>query len=165
MIRRPPRSTLDRSSAASDVYKRQPQHHPTHPGHLVITNLDVHRSRPSAGPADQFAGIKQRACSVHPTGAPVSGRIGQFVLPILPANRGTCRVKPHSTFYPAAISGSEVAVSNAIDRLPSLTISGFGSEDLADARMHPLWADGRTDEKTGSAPSVLRVNMFRCLRT
>ena len=26
MIRRPPRSTLDRSSAASDVYKRQEQH-------------------------------------------------------------------------------------------------------------------------------------------
>ena len=26
MIRRPPRSTLDRSSAASDVYKRQRQH-------------------------------------------------------------------------------------------------------------------------------------------
>src|SRR5678815_3581937 len=26
MIRRPPRSTLDRSSAASDVYKRQPYH-------------------------------------------------------------------------------------------------------------------------------------------
>ena len=26
MIRRPPRSTLDRSSAASDVYKRQAQH-------------------------------------------------------------------------------------------------------------------------------------------
>ena len=26
MIRRPPRSTLDRSSAASDVYKRQDQH-------------------------------------------------------------------------------------------------------------------------------------------
>ena len=25
MIRRPPRSTLDRSSAASDVYKRQPR--------------------------------------------------------------------------------------------------------------------------------------------
>ena len=28
MIRRPPRSTLDRSSAASDVYKRQQQHRP-----------------------------------------------------------------------------------------------------------------------------------------
>ena len=27
MIRRPPRSTLDRSSAASDVYKRQPFNH------------------------------------------------------------------------------------------------------------------------------------------
>src|SRR5678816_896135 len=27
MIRRPPRSTLDRSSAASDVYKRQVRHH------------------------------------------------------------------------------------------------------------------------------------------
>ena len=27
MIRRPPRSTLDRSSAASDVYKRQPYEH------------------------------------------------------------------------------------------------------------------------------------------
>ena len=27
MIRRPPRSTLDRSSAASDVYKRQVIHH------------------------------------------------------------------------------------------------------------------------------------------
>ena len=27
MIRRPPRSTLDRSSAASDVYKRQEQRH------------------------------------------------------------------------------------------------------------------------------------------
>ena len=26
MIRRPPRSTLDRSSAASDVYKRQKEH-------------------------------------------------------------------------------------------------------------------------------------------
>src|SRR5678815_771653 len=30
MLRRPPRSTLDRSSAASDVYKRQDVHHPRH---------------------------------------------------------------------------------------------------------------------------------------
>ena len=29
MIRRPPRSTLDRSSAASDVYKRQALNHPS----------------------------------------------------------------------------------------------------------------------------------------
>ena len=30
MIRRPPRSTLDRSSAASDVYKRQARHRLVH---------------------------------------------------------------------------------------------------------------------------------------
>ena len=35
MIRRPPRSTLDRSSAASDVYKRQGHVHPFH-SHVVI---------------------------------------------------------------------------------------------------------------------------------
>mgnify|MGYP003381651633 CR=1 FL=1 len=29
MVRQPPRSTLDRSSAASDVYKRQPSSHPS----------------------------------------------------------------------------------------------------------------------------------------
>ena len=90
------------------VQHRAPQHHPTHPSHRVIAHLDVHRSRPSAGPVDQFAGIKQRACSVHLTGAPVSGRIGRFVLPILPANRGTCRAQPPTIRYPAAISGSEL---------------------------------------------------------
>ena len=31
MIRRPPRSTLDRSSAASDVYKRQGQYYAYYP--------------------------------------------------------------------------------------------------------------------------------------
>src|SRR5678815_3415891 len=36
MIRRPPRSTLDRSSAASDVYKRQLQDHAIH------QTIDVH---------------------------------------------------------------------------------------------------------------------------
>src|SRR5678815_3423383 len=35
MIRRPPRSTLDRSSAASDVYKRQ-RHSKTHPWYLDL---------------------------------------------------------------------------------------------------------------------------------
>ena len=37
MIRRPPRSTLDRSSAASDGYKRQPQHLLAH--HAVADHL------------------------------------------------------------------------------------------------------------------------------
>mgnify|MGYP003381005528 CR=1 FL=1 len=35
MIRRPPRSTLDRSSAASDVYKRQQQQHLIFPGPVL----------------------------------------------------------------------------------------------------------------------------------
>src|SRR5678815_5658384 len=38
MIRRPPRSTLDRSSAASDVYKRQVQ-----PRHFLLPQ--IHRQR------------------------------------------------------------------------------------------------------------------------
>ena len=40
MIRRPPRSTLDRSSAASDVYKRQGQHDPDALGALLDTAMD-----------------------------------------------------------------------------------------------------------------------------
>src|SRR5680860_1928857 len=35
MIRRPPRSTQSRSSAASDVYKRQGENHEVGPGDLV----------------------------------------------------------------------------------------------------------------------------------
>ena len=45
MIRRPPRSTLDRSSAASDVYKRQ-----------TLTGLEIGRLLHEAGvPRDVFA--------------------------------------------------------------------------------------------------------------
>ena len=40
MIRRPPRSTLDRSSAASDVYKRQGQKRPMDPG---VHEVEVRR--------------------------------------------------------------------------------------------------------------------------
>ena len=40
MIRRPPRATLDRSSAASDVYKRQP---------LLDGDLDLHARSVVAG--------------------------------------------------------------------------------------------------------------------
>ena len=41
MIRRPPRSTLDRSSAASDVYKRQLQHSRTNSGNTESTNINA----------------------------------------------------------------------------------------------------------------------------
>ena len=40
MIRRPPRSTLDRSSAASDVYKRQGQGLHTEVSHIPINSED-----------------------------------------------------------------------------------------------------------------------------
>ena len=41
MIRRPPRSTLDRSSAASDVYKRQSLNHVCHDLNFSVVNGDV----------------------------------------------------------------------------------------------------------------------------
>src|SRR5678810_1214152 len=44
MIRRPPRSTLDRSSAASDVYKRQDQvRDDDHVGSLIDLNASARR--------------------------------------------------------------------------------------------------------------------------
>src|SRR5665648_199081 len=45
MIRRPPRSTLSSSSAASDVYKRQV---------LMKANLPRHRARSSGAPRPPF---------------------------------------------------------------------------------------------------------------
>src|SRR5665648_585232 len=57
MIRRPPRSTLSSSSAASDVYKRQPH------CRLVGAAVEIlHRHDPfTAGPADDTAGVEGRA--------------------------------------------------------------------------------------------------------
>ena len=60
MIRRPPRSTLDRSSAASDVYKRQDLGYAEQRAHFepliemmqVKGNSEVHRK---FWPADEFA--------------------------------------------------------------------------------------------------------------
>ena len=67
MIRRPPRSTLDRSSAASDVYKRQDRsrrrgrvggcacqsHHFTGEARLAIPQADRHQPRVGAGHPDR----------------------------------------------------------------------------------------------------------------
>ena len=41
-IRRPPRSTLDRSSAASDVYKRQDRHLIEAAGFLINERVDIY---------------------------------------------------------------------------------------------------------------------------
>ena len=44
MIRRPPRSTLDRSSAASDVYKRQGQIYEEIVSHFVTSGVPIRLS-------------------------------------------------------------------------------------------------------------------------
>ena len=51
MIRRPPRSTLDRSSAASDVYKRQP----LHPHHISVEDAWGFTFYDRQGCADKIA--------------------------------------------------------------------------------------------------------------
>ena len=50
MIRRPPRSTLDRSSAASDVYKRQVVKLGVVRNGKVINASALLSTRPAAGP-------------------------------------------------------------------------------------------------------------------
>ena len=52
MIRRPPRSTLDRSSAASDVYKRQT---PEEALVLQQSGVDLNALAPNAEPGNKLA--------------------------------------------------------------------------------------------------------------
>ena len=68
MIRRPPRSTLDRSSAASDVYKRQIQGSFRCRGARdprVAQQVDAEQTRLAAAPALVFG--RQRAGAVSYT--------------------------------------------------------------------------------------------------
>ena len=66
MIRRPPRSTLDRSSAASDVYKRQVQAKAIDTEQLVIRQQVRGRGRVGGGLVDQdFVGNRFACGSVH----------------------------------------------------------------------------------------------------
>ena len=74
MIRRPPRSTLDRSSAASDVYKRQALHREDR------EEQDLHAREPRAdgGPArgdglqatDQGTGVPSGGCLLYTSPSP-----------------------------------------------------------------------------------------------
>ena len=59
MIRRPPRSTLDRSSAASDVYKRQPEI--LHAGCRSLDEKDI-----VLGPADDGGYYLLGCIELHP---------------------------------------------------------------------------------------------------
>src|SRR5678810_186903 len=61
MIRRPPRSTLDRSSAASDVYKRQPV------GRAVPRGGRHVRTHPPADRPDRARGRRARRATVAMT--------------------------------------------------------------------------------------------------
>ena len=70
MIRRPPRSTLDRSSAASDVYKRQVNL-------LALVIVDGDLDWPGVGQAE--AGVvfgAQRALEVDHLAGAVDGPVG-----------------------------------------------------------------------------------------
>src|SRR5450756_3177584 len=69
MIRRPPRSTQSRSSAASDVYKRQEEDQPVH---LKVADINLQKTSEH----DVYAGPSNRYCPagvyewVEETGGP-----------------------------------------------------------------------------------------------
>ena len=56
MIRRPPRSTLDRSSAASDVYKRQTVGNPSASSHCATITTTSDCPRPTTAPGSGWWG-------------------------------------------------------------------------------------------------------------
>eukprot|EP00658_Telonema_sp_P-2_P073664 TRINITY_DN62772_c0_g2_i1.p1 TRINITY_DN62772_c0_g2~~TRINITY_DN62772_c0_g2_i1.p1 ORF type:complete len:133 (+),score=6.80 TRINITY_DN62772_c0_g2_i1:98-496(+) len=69
MIRRPPRSTLSSSSAASDVYKRQPPDHPTLYGSPCFKG--AHKNgMPTANRTPQFRVAGHGVNTLFPGGIP-----------------------------------------------------------------------------------------------
>ena len=64
MIRRPPRSTLDRSSAASDVYKRQDYYYPS--AGIKWTNFNNYDDTTGAGAHTLEAGLVLAGCEKFP---------------------------------------------------------------------------------------------------
>eukprot|EP00658_Telonema_sp_P-2_P064158 TRINITY_DN5304_c0_g1_i1.p1 TRINITY_DN5304_c0_g1~~TRINITY_DN5304_c0_g1_i1.p1 ORF type:complete len:171 (-),score=39.77 TRINITY_DN5304_c0_g1_i1:557-1069(-) len=67
MIRRPPRSTLSSSSAASDVYKRQVSTQSTGNPVMIHGSHDVGAHRPFPGPRGQAMAIFAAAHQLHHT--------------------------------------------------------------------------------------------------
>ena len=89
MIRRPPRSTLDRSSAASDVYKRQVVHH----------GGNDRSRRGSRGAGDRHRVTRQRGSRGHGAVSYTHLRAHETVLDLV------CRLlheKPHDYLAGAA---------------------------------------------------------------
>src|SRR5450756_1240853 len=81
MIRRPPRSTQSRSSAASDVYKRQVQS-------LVDALSNDHRGEPLEGPAQALAADPELI--KHPAYTPPPEREGHRAHRHTGKERGKC---------------------------------------------------------------------------
>ena len=88
MIRRPPRSTLDRSSAASDVYKRQTYHGRPAGSLADLAAFSFHgRKGITAGEGGALVGdrgdLMDRARKLHTYGiAPAVTREGEATLPV-----------------------------------------------------------------------------------
>ena len=80
MMRRPPRSTLDRSSAASDVYKRQPDGQPDRVARII---LDAAESLGWPVLADPLSGLRLDQPTVVPNFDPMlrSAAVAAALLP------------------------------------------------------------------------------------
>ena len=78
MIRRPPRSTLDRSSAASDVYKRQVRHRGRVGVWQVHAVADHRRPRPTdlrVGPGRGSGDLPAARAAAEVLAGPVAARL------------------------------------------------------------------------------------------
>ena len=68
MIRRPPRSTLDRSSAASDVYKRQGQRHKLEIVNILNDDASLNENAPKEFVGlDRFEAVSYTHLRAHET--------------------------------------------------------------------------------------------------
>ena len=68
MIRRPPRSTLDRSSAASDVYKRQDIYGPSQPQMLGLAGQQPEsRDGTNMEPLEAYGAVSYTHLRAHET--------------------------------------------------------------------------------------------------
>eukprot|EP00657_Telonema_sp_P-1_P004266 TRINITY_DN19872_c0_g1_i1.p1 TRINITY_DN19872_c0_g1~~TRINITY_DN19872_c0_g1_i1.p1 ORF type:complete len:117 (-),score=12.72 TRINITY_DN19872_c0_g1_i1:414-764(-) len=82
IIRRPPRSTQSRSSAASDVYKRQLRHHPLHHVRSTLTTQPK-REMAILGSVSTLVKITKMIKKSHPNGHSLSSMTSRLPQTIL----------------------------------------------------------------------------------
>ena len=100
MIRRPPRSTLSSSSAASDVYKRQPQSTTFARGaakHPAAQAAAIHAATMTA--ASSASAIGYRAATATVTVAHTAQALAQAAGPSLPSGARLCSVGRRSSLH------------------------------------------------------------------